>query len=79
MNYEEWLVRAQTYIELKVTPNQAFECKSLFPACEWDRLSRGDKVGFGKFFSNEVQDGRVPGIVKIDRAKNNHCLYRKAE
>lgn len=71
------MMRARAYIETDVAPNQRFECKSLFHSYEWERLSNGEKRGFGIYFANEVKEGRVPGVIKTQEAKNKHNLYCK--
>lgn len=61
----------------KVAHNQKFVVKDLFEGCEWQKLTKGDKIQFGKYFKNEVMDNRVPNVCYLERAKNNHALYIK--
>lgn len=77
MNYGEWMKKAYLYLDSKVGIGQKFECKSLFPGHEWDQLSSGERKSFGRYFSNEVREGRVKGVARSDQAKNRHNVYIK--
>lgn len=77
MDYAEWMERARSYLSANVKAGQQFECKSLFPEHEWNQLECGERIGFGRYFANEVKEGHVPNVTKVERAKNNHSVYRK--
>lgn len=78
MDMNMWLEKAATAIDA-LPPSKTFELRSLFQGCEWEGLSKGDRITFGKFFKAEVLDGRVENVVFLDRAKNNHSKYKKTE
>ena len=77
MNYEKWMKEAIDNINQKVKTNQNFELKDLFEGCKWEKLTKGERINFGKFFANEVRENNVLGVVRIERAKNNHSKYTK--
>ena len=77
MNFELWTKRAIESIKSKVKINQKFELKDLFKNCDWENLSKGERISFGKFFANEVRENHINGISGIERAKNNHSKYIK--
>ena len=77
MNYEEWLEKANTIIESKIQSGKSFEVKQLFPGHEWEKLSRGDRIGFGRYFSMAVKEGRFPSIEKCGEGKTHHNVYIK--
>lgn len=76
MNNEEWMEKARAAIE-KCSANATFTLKDLYPENEWNALSKGDRIQFGKFFCNEVGDGRVPGVVRTNEKGNSPANYRK--
>ena len=77
MDIQLWMQKAKDSIESSVKIGQKFELKSLFQLCEWEQLSKGERISFGKYFANEVREGNVANIHPIERAKNNHCNYIK--
>lgn len=77
MDFQLWMHKATDSIENSVQPGQKFELKSLFQPCEWEQLSKGERISFGKYFANEVREGKIENIRAIERAKNNHCNYIK--
>ncbi len=79
MDYEKMMAKATKTIETKIAPNEKFEVKSLFPDYEWERLSKGDRVSFGRYFSTAVNDGRFPSIVRFGEGKTHHNRYIKKE
>lgn len=79
MDYEKWMQKAIDNLESKVKPNTNFEVKSLFEGHEWESLSKGERISFGRYFSSQVKDGNVPNIIALERAKNNHSRYQKVE
>ncbi|MFD0702513.1 single-stranded DNA-binding protein [Slackia equolifaciens] len=54
-----------------------FEVKDLFEGTKWSSLTRGEKVGFGIYFSNETREGRVASIKRLPRGRDNHSRYEK--
>ena len=56
-----------------------FELRNLFQGSEWEGLSKGNRITFGKFFKAEVLGGRFENVIFLDRAKNNHSKYQKIE
>jgi hypothetical protein len=48
---------------------------SVCKGVEWEKLPKGEKLGFGKFFRNEVERGNVPGVASSGRAQNNSTQY----
>ena len=78
MDVNAWMQKALEEIE-KLPFSKKFEAKELFNGCEWDALSKGDRIKFGKFFKGEVLEERVPNVVFLDRGKNNHSKYEKVE
>ena len=79
MDYKKLLDYAKNFIENEMKPGTIFESKSLFEGVEWESLEKGDRIGFGRYFSNAVKNGRIKNIVRIERAKNNHARYIKLE
>lgn len=77
MDFNEWTRNAIDRIAINVNFNQRFELKDLFEGCEWDRLSKGEKISFGKYFANEVRENRILGVRALERGKNNHSRYTK--
>lgn len=76
MNNDEWMERAQATIASR-TANNEFMLKDLYSENDWNALSKGDRIQFGKFFCNEVGDGRVPGVVRINGKGESPARYRK--
>ena len=76
MNNNEWLERAKNKIA-DLSIGTRFEVRNLFEEVDWNSLSRGDKITFGKLFTNEVREGNIPNIYPIERGKNNHSKYEK--
>lgn len=75
-DYNEMFIEARAAVE-QLNPGDIFEVKSLFTGTTWNGLQRGDKTGFGMFFSKKYQSGSLPTIEKIERGKDNHTRYRK--
>ena len=78
MDMNMWLVKAMAAVNA-LPPCKKFEVRNLFQGCEWESLSKGDRIAFGKFFKAEVLDGRIENVVFLNRAKNNHSKYQKME
>ena len=77
MDYNEWTQNAISRIATNVDVNQQFELKDLFEGCEWSHLAKGERISFGRYFANEVREGRVHGLRALERGKNNHSRYIK--
>lgn len=77
MDYELWAEHALIAINTKVTVGTKFEVKHLFPGHEWEKLSRGEKTTFGRYFSDAVKEGRFPTIKKCEEGKTHHNQYLK--
>lgn len=54
-----------------------FCLKDLFDGVEWNDLTVGTRLGFGRYFKNEVLEGHIPNVVYIGKAQNNSAKYRK--
>ena len=77
MNFNEWTQNAINRIATNVNYNQRFELKDLFEGCEWDRLSKGERISFGKYFANEVRESRIPGVQALERGKKQSLKIHK--
>ncbi len=77
MDYTKWLTTANAKIANDVQIGSKFEIKALFPEYEWGQLTKGDRISFGKFFANEVREGKIPYIRAVEKNKNNHSQYIK--
>lgn len=75
MNYDAWIKKAIERIETKVKYSDPFILKDLFEGVEWKELSPGECRQLGIRFSNEVKDGNIKNIKKLERAKNNSARY----
>ncbi len=78
MDYDTWTKKALKQIE-KIEPNAPFILKNLFEGYEWEALTAGERRLFGIHFSNEVKDGRIKNIEKIEKRQNNSAQYVKKE
>lgn len=76
MDNAAWMARALSKIE-GYGPNTSFEIKQLFDSVEWTTLPANDRRAFGRYFSNEYKDGRIPGIEKLPIGKDRRTHYRK--
>ena len=76
MDYEIWMRMAIERINSPDMTRKPFETKGLFPETKWNDLTVGERISFGQHFANEVKEGRVPGVVRVERAKNNHARYQ---
>lgn len=77
MDYEQWLQKAKETIDRQISPEEKFEVKELFPGHEWNTLSRGERTGFGSYFSRAVVEGRLKSVIKCENGKNRHNQYVK--
>lgn len=76
MDNEEWMEKAKAAIESR-TSNDAFKLRDLYSEHDWNTLSKGDRIQFGKFFCNEVGDGRVPGVTRTNEKGESPARYKK--
>ncbi|MCD7760828.1 MAG: single-stranded DNA-binding protein [Clostridiales bacterium] len=76
MDTNLWLYKAKKTIN-DMPVHKEFFVKELYEGVEWNELSKGDRLNFGKFFKNAVMDGKIHGIIYIGKAANNSALYRK--
>lgn len=77
MDYEQWMDRAKEVIDGQLQIGTKFEVKSLFSGHEWENLSRGERTGFGMYFSNAVKEGSVVGVDRCENGKARHNQYIK--
>lgn len=77
MDIDYYMGKAMKSIENKVQPGQKFEVRHLFKDVEWGGLSKGERIYFGRLFSNTVKEGLIPGVTRIQKAENNHAQYIK--
>ena len=76
MDISVWFCKAVRQTE--ALDNGAVFClKDLFNGADWTALPKGDRLQFGKFFKNEVNECRVQNIIYIGKADNNSALYKK--
>ena len=76
MDNDKWLTIAKNKIET-LDVGKKFEVKDLFETVEWTKLTKGERIGFGRFFANEVKEGKIEEIEALERGKNNHSRYKK--
>lgn len=77
MDYEGWLGRAKITIESNIRPGVKFEVRHLFPLHEWEDLSRGERISFGRYFADAVREGRLGLVSRCENGKNRHNQYIK--
>lgn len=77
MNLEYWMEKAKQNALIKVKNGEVFELKDLFDGVEWERLSKGDRIRFGKFFANAISERKIPEIKRVQKGANNHTRYIK--
>lgn len=76
MQREEHLIEALKAAEV-MPPGSAFELKELFAPKMWYSLPLGVRTDFGKYFSQEVVSGKIPGVERLEKMRNNHWFYIK--
>lgn len=77
MDYEKWTNKAKKIITSKISANETFELKELFCGAEWNQLLPAEKRSFGRYFSNEIREGRISGVVSVGENKAKHKVYKK--
>jgi hypothetical protein len=76
MDFEIWLAKAETALE-RIRTDVSFKLRDLYAGHEWESLSKGDRLRYGKYFSNQVKIGKVKGVEAHGKAENNSSLYIK--
>lgn len=76
MNTELWIGKARESIE-RMANGTVFVAKDLFEGYEWNALSRGDKLSFGRTFKNSVTNGTFAGVRYLGKRDNNSTEYIK--
>lgn len=71
-----WMARAISKTG-EISDNTIFFLKDLFDGVEWNNLTVGERLGFGRFFKDEVLEGHVPNVQYIGKAQNNSARYKK--
>ncbi|MDE5558775.1 MAG: single-stranded DNA-binding protein [Ruminococcus sp.] len=74
MNYDEWIEKANEFIEM-LHYGDEFTLKQLLNGCGWCTLSKDNRIGFGKYFKNKVQNDNIPNIIIISGTGTSK--YRK--
>jgi len=76
MDYEGWYKKALASLRT-LSSGDTFETKDLFKGTDWDKLTNGEKRGFGRYFSSKVKDGAIENVIKIGEGKTHHNRYKK--
>ncbi len=76
MDNRKWFELARE-LTARLPPGSIFELNSLFSGTEWEGLPFGVRTYFGKYFSDRVKSGELPGISPIPFRRNNHRYYIK--
>lgn len=79
MDYNLWLNEAKQYINENLQVDDIFTVSSLFNGNQWQKLTKGERISFGRYFSSLVKDGNLKNIKKIERKSNNHSQYIKVK
>lgn len=77
MDYNELLKKASQSVEQNIQLSQQFRLKDLFNGAEWERIPASERRLFGKYFANEVRDGRVENVVFSAKRKDGQSIYEK--
>ena len=78
MDYFVLLVMAKEAIE-KLSFDTEFLLKDLFEGAFWKGLQKGDRLGLGKCFKNEVINNKIKNVQYLGKAENNSAKYRKTK
>ena len=76
MENSVWMNKALIKIS-QAESGDIFVLKDLFEGIDWNSLSKGERQSFGRYFKNEVNDGRVAGVGYYGKAPNNSAKYIK--
>lgn len=74
MDVNKWMEKSISTIS-KMEAGKKFVVKDLFEGIEWNDLSRGDKLYFGKHFKSQVIDDKVLRVKYIGKLGNNSSEY----
>lgn len=77
MDYEKWCRSAIERIGTLVSSGDCFELKGLFEKIIWETLSSAERRSFGKYFANQVREGKIPDVVEAAQQKDRHNRYQK--
>lgn len=77
MDFQVWLEDVKKRIENNLQDFESFRLKDLFTKIEWDKLTSQEKRAFGRFFSNESKEGRLPQIISLKPGKDKQNRYQK--
>ncbi len=78
MLYEEQMEKARSKLE-RLREGEEFKLKELFDGVEWTRLSKGDRLNFGRYFKASVSGGDVEGVEYKCKAADNSAIYIKKQ
>lgn len=73
---ETIMKKAESMISI-MSKDKIFVVKDLFVGAYWNNLSKGNRLGFGKYFKNQVICNKVEGVTYIGKRANNTAQYRK--
>lgn len=76
MDMIKWFNQAKETIQ-KLPYGKSFELRQLFQEVKWNTLTKGERITFGKYFKNQIIEGKLPEVCFLDKAKNNHAKYKK--
>lgn len=76
MDMIKWFNQAKETIQ-KLPYGKSFELRQLFQEVKWNTLAKGERITFGKYFKNQIIEGKLPEVCFLDKAKNNHAKYKK--
>lgn len=77
MDYEKWCRSAIERLAILVSSGESFELKGLFDAITWGNLSPGERRSLGRYFANQVREGRIPNVVEAAQQGDRHNRYQK--
>lgn len=76
MDYELWINKAILKIGA-LEKEKVFTLKDLFSGTEWNKLSKGERLNFGRRFKAAVVNKSIPNIVIIESPKGTSTTYKK--
>ncbi len=76
MDYEKLFQNACQKI-LQIPMDTKFCVKDLFLGVEWEQLKKGEKLYFGRYFKNMVENKKVEQVEFLKKAENNSAVYVK--
>lgn len=75
MDYNELMKKAVENLA-QLEPGQIFSVKDLFEGYFWNNLPKKDRLGFGKYFKNQIELQKIHYISYVGKAKNNSAQYK---